>query len=139
MSFETGALVRFAHVDPAGIVFYPRYFEMLNGAVEDWFDQSLGVSFRDLHLDQGIGTPTVKLEVTFLSPSRLGDDLIIRITPRAVGQSSCTIDVLFSADGRDRLQAQVVLVCMDLAAKRSTPWPEAVRARMAAQLEPCAA
>ena len=109
MSFETGALVRFAHVDPAGIVFYPRYFEMLNGAVEDWFDQSLGVSFRDLHLDQGIGTPTVKLEVTFLSPSRLGDDLIIRITPRAVGQSSCTIDVLFTAEGRDRLQAQVVL------------------------------
>lgn len=139
MSFETEARVRFAHVDAAGIVFYPRYFEMLNAAVEDWFDQSLGLSFRQMHLETGIGTPTVKLEVTFLSTSRLGDDLVIRITPRAVGQSSCTIEVLFTAKGQDRLRAHVVLVCMDLDSQRSTPWPDDVRARMQAQLEPCAA
>ena len=33
--------VRFGHCDPAGIVFYPRYFEMLNALVEDWISEGL--------------------------------------------------------------------------------------------------
>ncbi len=134
MSFETQALVRFAHVDPAGIVFYPRYFEMLNGAVEDWFAQALGVDFRTMHVDRRLGTPTVKLDVSFAAPSRLGDRLTIAITPRAVGRSSCTIDVAFSCDGSERLRATVVLVCMDLDTHRAAPWPDAIRAAMTAGL-----
>jgi 4-hydroxybenzoyl-CoA thioesterase len=134
MSFATSVQVRFADVDPAGIVFYPRYFEMLNGAVEDWFAQALGLDFRTMHLDQHIGVPTVKLAVDFMSPSELGDILTISITPREIGRSSCAISVLFSGDGRDRLRAEVVLVCMDLAAQRSIPWPDALRTQMTAGL-----
>lgn len=134
MSFETGVKIRFAHVDAAGIVFYPRYFEMLNGAVEDWFAQSLGLDFRTMHLERHIGVPTVKLDVTFLAPSELGDDLVIRITPREIGRSSCVMTALFTGAGRDRLRADVVLVCMDLTTQRSIAWPEAVRERMQVQL-----
>lgn len=130
MSFVTTVKVRFADVDPAGIVFYPRYFEMLNGAVEDWFAGQLGADFRTLHIDRQVGVPTVKLEATFLSPSELNDELTIRITPRDIGRSSCTIDILFSGDGRDRFRAEVVLVFMDLKARKAIPWPEDIRARM---------
>ena len=34
--FERERLVRFSDCDPAGIVFYPQYFVMFNGLVEDW-------------------------------------------------------------------------------------------------------
>jgi hypothetical protein len=37
--------VRFQHVDYAGIVFYPRFLEMLNCLVEDWFEED-GVYYR---------------------------------------------------------------------------------------------
>lgn len=134
MSFETSAKVRFADVDPAGIVFYPRYFEMLNGAVEDWFEQDLGVDFRSMHLVHKIGIPTVKLEAYFLAPSELGEELSVTITVRDVGRSSCEIGVMFSGAGRDRLRADIVLVCMDLVAQRSTAWPEAVRRHLLEQL-----
>jgi len=134
MTFTTTAQVRFAHVDAAGIVFYPRYFEMLNGAVEDWFAQALDRDFRQMHLIERIGVPTVKLEATFLSPSELGDELTITITPMQVGRSSCTYAALFSGDGRDRLRAEGVLVCMDLDTQQSCPWPESVRERMLAGL-----
>jgi Predicted thioesterase len=134
MTFATSVQVRFADVDPAGIVFYPRYFEMLNAVVEDWFAQDLGMSFKQLHLVDHIGVPTVKLEVTFLSPSELGDILTITITPDQVGRSSCTFNALFSGDGRDRLRLEVVLVCMDMATQRSRPWPESVRRGMLAGL-----
>lgn len=136
MPFTTTAQVRFADVDPAGIVFYPRYFEMLNGAVEDWFAQELGMNFATMHLDAHIGVPTVKLDVEFTSPSRLGDRLDITITPQRLGRTSCGIEVVFSGEGRERLRAQVVLVCMDLNIHRPTEWPEGVRAAIEAGLVP---
>lgn len=136
MSFETHAQVRFADVDPAGIVFYPRYFEMLNAAVEDWFAKRLGLPFGVMHRERHMGVPTVSLTVTFLHPSELDDQLTITLSPREIGKSSCTIDVLFTAEGRDRLKAEVVLVCMDLREKRSMPWPAAVRAHMESDMAP---
>ena len=39
--------IRFAHCDPAGIVFFPQYLVMLNGHVEDWFTDGLGLSYAD--------------------------------------------------------------------------------------------
>jgi hypothetical protein len=62
----------FAHCDPAGIVFYPRYIEMLNAVVEDWFAEELGFSFQEI-LKSNLGIPTVHLNADFISPGRLGD------------------------------------------------------------------
>ena len=134
MSFETTARVRFADVDLAGIVFYPRYFEMLNAAVEDWFSQRLGLPFGVMHQDLKMGVPTVSLSVTFAHPSRLDERLSIVLTPREIGRSSCTVDVLFTGNGLDRLKAVVVLVCMDLVSICSMPWPDDVRAKMQSDL-----
>jgi len=125
--------VRFAHVDAAGIVFYPRFFEMLNAAVEDWF-AALGRDFRSLHLGDRIGTPTVRLEADFVAPAMLGDMLAISLTPVRVGTSSCTYRFAFTAEGTLRLKGEGVLVCMDLTAQRSRPWPDAIGAALRAGL-----
>lgn len=134
MPFTTRTKVRFSQVDPAGIVFYPRYFEMLNAAVEDWFTQDLGLDFATMHIDRHMGVPTVKLDVEFTSPSRLGDVLDITITPVKLGRTSCSVTVVFAGEGRERLRAQVVLVCMDLVSHRSIEWPQTVRAAITAQM-----
>ncbi|MEP7349943.1 MAG: thioesterase family protein [Sphingorhabdus sp.] len=130
MVFETSAQIRFAHVDFAGITFYPRYFEMLNGAVEDWFARAIGADFRSMHSERGIGVPTVQLSANFLSPSTLGDELTIRIIPTRIGRSSCQYDALFTADSRDRLKVSATLVCMHLETQKSVPWPDDIRMRM---------
>ena len=134
MAFETITKVRFAHIDGASIVFYPRYFEMLNAAVEDWFALELGVDFRSMHTDRGLGVPTVQLSADFMAPSILGEDLTISLTPQRVGRSSCTYSAVFSAAGRDRLRATGTLVCMNLETQRSEPWPDDIRARMTQDL-----
>ena len=46
--FVSQVEVRFRHCDPAGIVFYPRYFEMINDFVEEWFDKGMGLPFHAL-------------------------------------------------------------------------------------------
>lgn len=129
MTFTTQVQVRFAHVDGAAIVFYPRYFEMLNGAVEDWFE-SLGCPFSTMHLRRQMGVPTVKIECEFLAPSELGDRLTISIVPTRVGHSSCTLAYSVSGDDKERLRAVGVLVCMNTATRKSMPWPEDLRAKM---------
>lgn len=136
MPFETSTKVRFAHVDGASIVFYPRYFEMLNGAVEDWFAQALGADFHAMHVERDIGVPTVQISAEFLAPSTLGEDLTIIITPERIGRSSCAYSVVFSAAGQVRLRATGTLVCMNLTTQKSVPWPEDIRARMEQDLVP---
>ncbi|MCE9680901.1 acyl-CoA thioesterase [Halomonas alkalisoli] len=58
MPFTTLRKVRFQHCDPAGIVFYPRYFEWLNSVVEDWFAEVVGHDFNELHVASRTGVPT---------------------------------------------------------------------------------
>lgn len=37
--FKVDRLVRHGHTDPAGFVFYPRYFEMINAPVRSGCEQ----------------------------------------------------------------------------------------------------
>ena len=63
--------IRFKHIDYAGIVFYPRFLEMLNDLVEDWFEEALERPFSKMHDTNGI--PTVDLKVQFKNAARLGE------------------------------------------------------------------
>jgi 4-hydroxybenzoyl-CoA thioesterase len=112
MPFVSRQLVRFAHVDGAGIVFYPRYFELLNAAVEDYFAQHVGIDFAAMHLER-----------------RLGDRLDFTLIVERVGTSSAMLRIEVRCADELRFTAELVLVCMDLDAARSCPWPDDLRPR----------
>ena len=124
MVFEISQKVMFKHCDPAGIVFYPRYFEMLNDAVETFFDEALGLPFESLH--SGGGVPTAEITTQVHRPSRHGDRLIIALTVTRVGRSSLGLAFNAACEGETRLTARSTLVLVD-ANGRPTPWPEAVK------------
>lgn len=65
--------IRFKHCDFAGIVFYPRYFEMLNDLVEDFFEEVLAYSFKDMHPSHGV--PTVNVNADFFKPARIQESI----------------------------------------------------------------
>ncbi len=132
MAFSAGITVRFNHVDAAGIVFYPRYYEMLNEVVERWLEEGLGTSFRDLHIDQRVGLPARSISVDFLKASRLGDKLTFDLTVAKIGRSSLSLRVVCSCGGEVRLTADMVLVCVSLAPFGAIPLPTALRDKMGA-------
>ena len=132
--FTTERSVRFADCDAAGIVFFPRYFEMLNGVVEDWFAGPLQVSFRELHVNRQVSVPTAAVEARFIAPSRLEDDLTFALTVTRLGRSSCSLRHRISAGGTLRFEASQTFVYVGLSLKPE-PWPEDLRARMANYLE----
>ena len=130
--FAREVLVRFGDCDPAGIVFYPRYFEMFNNLVEDWCAHGLGTSFRELHQERGLGLPTVGIQTDFVAPSRLGDMLRAEIQVEKIGGASVTVAIrLMGEDGAVRVRASLVLVLMELNTMRATRIPDAMRARIA--------
>jgi 4-hydroxybenzoyl-CoA thioesterase len=134
LTFSTHRRVRFADCDAAGIVFYPRYFEMLNGVVEDWFAGPLEASFRELHLERHVSVPTAAIEARFIAPSRLEDELTLSLTVTRLGGASCGLRHRVAADGRVRFEATQTIVHVG-ASLKPEPWPEALRARMAPYVE----
>jgi 4-hydroxybenzoyl-CoA thioesterase len=126
-------LVRFADCDAAGIVFYPRYLEMFNNLVEDWYRDALHFSFTDIVTTRGWGLPTVHLEVDFIAPSVFGEYLSATLAVRDIGTSSLTLDVSFRGpEGTDRVRGKVVLVMIDRRNHKAIPIPDALRDRILA-------
>ncbi|MGB7528600.1 acyl-CoA thioesterase [Sphingobacterium cellulitidis] len=119
--------VKFQHCDAAGIVFYPRFMEMLNELVEDWFEEELGFPFKELHHGEGI--PTADLKVAFVSPARLGDVFVKSLTVSKLGNSSLTYNFKFAFEDRIVLQGECTLVHVGLSQDqlKSQPWSNSVR------------
>jgi len=132
--FTTERKVRFADCDAAGIVFFPRYFEMLNGVVEDWFGGPLGVSFRELHLERHVSVPTAVVEARFMAPSRLEDELTFSLTVTKLGGASCGLRHRITSGEQLRFEASQTIVHVG-ASLKPEPWPDALRARIAPFLE----
>ncbi|MGR3463573.1 acyl-CoA thioesterase [Limimaricola sp.] len=138
MSFTTTRKVRFEHCDPAGIVFYPRYFEMLNACIEDWFDERLGHSFGAIHVDGGFAVPTARCEVRFTAPSRIGDPLALSLRPIRLGRSSLDLEIDITSGEEARLHAAFTLVHVAQATGRPVGWPEPLRDAITRDIGPSA-
>ena len=121
--------VEFNHCDPAGIVFYPRYFEMTNSLVENFFADVIGHSFGAM-MDAGQGVPTARLEANFKAPSRLGDKLEWALRLAHVGASSVNLIATAMIGEQLRLTADITLVWVN--AGKPARWPDAMRAKFVA-------
>lgn len=131
--------VRFRHCDPAGIVFFPRYLEMLNDALEDLM-AALGRPFDRLHGTHAV--PTVRLEADFARPSRLGDVLELRLDVLELGTSSVTLAAEARAEDELRFRARQVVCWTERdpdGAFRPAPLPADLRTALEARLAPAAA
>jgi len=128
--FERDKLIRFHHCDPAGIVFYPQYFVLFNELVEDWFNHGLQHNYADMVYQQRLGTPMVRLETDFLSPSQIGETLRLALAVKRVGRSSLQLEVDGSAGGTMRVRAFLTLVLANVDARRSVPFPAALKSRI---------
>lgn len=130
MTFHITQPVLFRHCDPAGIVFYPRYFEMVNDTVEAFF-ASIDYPFHDMHKTHGV--PTVEICASFKKASRHGDVLDLSLTPTRVGGASLDLAVTCTCAKEVRFVSEVTLVRVSNEMK-SVRWPDAVRARLSSHI-----
>jgi 4-hydroxybenzoyl-CoA thioesterase len=83
--------VEWGDCDPAGIVFYPRYFEWFNACTAALF-AAAGISSRALHETYGlVGIPMVDTRAQFFIPSTFDEELTVESTLLEFRRSSFDI------------------------------------------------
>ena len=132
-TFRNTVRVRVKDCDAAGIFYFPRYFDMLNDVVEDWFREALDWPFERMHGADRAGVPTASLDCRFVAPSRMGEVLTRELAVQRLGGSSCTLQVRFAGPrGDSRVEFQQRLVCVDIARMAPQPFPPRVHEAMTA-------
>jgi 4-hydroxybenzoyl-CoA thioesterase len=130
-AFRSRQLVRYFHCDPGGIVYFPRFFEMFNAVLEDWFAGALGCPWgTDLMGERKLSIPTLAIRAEFLRASRLGETLDFVLWPTRLGRSSISLALTGGVAGAERLRAIWTICTASREAFRSVPIPDDLRERM---------
>jgi 4-hydroxybenzoyl-CoA thioesterase len=126
--------ILFSHCDPAGIVYFPRFFDLLHRAMEDWFTFGLEERFADFIMKKKLGIPTVGTKVDFVGPARFGDLLKVELRVAKLGSSSIELAIDSFVDGRPCFRARHTICVFSQETYRAVPVPDDLRARMAPYL-----
>jgi 4-hydroxybenzoyl-CoA thioesterase len=92
--------IEWGDCDPAGIVFYPRYFAMFDHSTTLLIERTLGMSKHQLYATYAFaGYPMVENRARYLVPTRFGDDVVIETSLTAVRRSSFDLTHRLRRDG----------------------------------------
>jgi 4-hydroxybenzoyl-CoA thioesterase len=126
-AFIRSVPIRFSHCDAAGIVYFPHYFDMFNGLIEDWYTQELKHDYAAMIMAGRIGFPFVHIECDFKIPSRMGEVIDLTLLVERIGRSSLGVAIVCHRDGLERLRARMVTAVMSLETRKPVEMPSALR------------
>ena len=70
--------VRFGECDPAGVVYYPVFFNWFHECMEAWFEEALQAPYSEVI--QNIGFPAKSCEANFLRPIPVGSSITLALS-----------------------------------------------------------
>ncbi len=133
--FVTQQQVRFGHVDPAGIAYYPRIFDYVHEAFEELWDVHVGKRYYHLLADDQIGFPLVHSDADFKHPLHFGDRPTVSITCFKLGRSSLGLRYVYRLGETICVEARMTTVCVELSTLKSCEIPADYRTRFEQLLE----
>lgn len=128
--------IEWGDCDPAGIIFYARYFDIFDVATTVLLERALGMKKIDyLKAYDFYGHPLVETRARFLRPTRYGDEVAIEAAVVACGRSSLKIEHRLTKDGTLAVEGYETRVWVvrdpaDPKRMKSQPIPAAVIARL---------
>jgi 4-hydroxybenzoyl-CoA thioesterase len=92
--------IEWGDCDPAGIIFYARYFDIFDISTTMLLERALGMNkMAYLRTYNFLGHPLVETRARFLLPTRFGDAVTVESEVMACGRSSFKIEHRLSKDG----------------------------------------
>jgi len=128
--------IEWGDCDPAGIVFYPRYFAMFDTSTTALFERALGTTkVQFLKIYDFAGYPMVDTRARFVSPTRFGDDVVIETKVTELKRSSFSVQHLLTKGDTLAVEAFETRVWVgrdpcDPGKMKSQPIPQDVIARL---------
>jgi 4-hydroxybenzoyl-CoA thioesterase len=83
-SFLHHRTVRFGECDPAGVVYYPIFFNWFHECMEVWFEEALQTPYAEVI--QEIGFPAKSCEANFLRPIPVGSSITLVLSLSEIRQ-----------------------------------------------------
>ena len=84
--------IEWGDCDPAGIVYYPRYFAMFDHSTAMLLEAATGYTkYQMTKVYDFVGFPMIDTGAKFYIPSKFGDDIVIESTISELGKSSFNI------------------------------------------------
>ncbi|MBY0530696.1 MAG: acyl-CoA thioesterase [Xanthobacteraceae bacterium] len=84
--------IEWGDCDPAGIVYYPRYFAMFDHSTAMLLEAATGhTKYKMREVYDFVGFPMIDTGAKFYIPSKFGDDIVIESTISELGKSSFEI------------------------------------------------
>ena len=116
--------------EPSGIVFLPRYFDMVHAVIENWLDEALDWPMSQIQGSDGLSLPFVNISAEFPAPSRLGDRLTWRLGVRELRRSSLWLELTGTTGAETRVIITGTLVLSEAVALRTRRWPDPIAERV---------
>jgi 4-hydroxybenzoyl-CoA thioesterase len=117
--------IEWGDCDPAGIVYYPRYFAIFDASTTALFERALGMTkYEFIKRYRCVGYPMVDARARFLVPARFGDEVLVVTTVGGIKRSSFSIEHRLLKDGKLAVEASEVRVW----AGRDPDDPDSIRA-----------
>jgi 4-hydroxybenzoyl-CoA thioesterase len=129
--------IEWGDCDPAGIVYFPRYFVFFDNCTAGMFEVIGLPKPQLLKKFDVVGFPLVDVQARFMIPSSFGEDIVIETTIAEWGRSSFKVQHrLLKEDGKLAIEATEtrVFVAADAARPggiRSCPIPQELVERFA--------
>ena len=130
-AFHARQPIRYSHCDSSGIVYFPRFFDLFNNVLEDWFAQELGCPWSgDFMGPRNLRIPTVGIGCQFARGCHLGDMLEFELWLTKIGRSSMQVALSGSVGGEECMRVAWTLCVVSSKMFKSVPIPDDLRARM---------
>jgi acyl-CoA thioesterase FadM len=129
--------VRFSDCDPAGIVYTPRFIDMVNGVIEDFFNEELQINYYEMIGAKRVGLGYASVDTDFFKPSFMGDRLTFTPIVVHIGRSSAIFLVHCHRGADEIMRCRLVMVTTSLNTNAAISMPIELREALVAYQDNC--
>jgi acyl-CoA thioester hydrolase len=124
--------VYYEDTDMAGIVYYANYLRYLERGRTEWL-RALGVGQLRLAEETGIVFAVRSLNIEYLKPARLDDQLAVLTELTLAGRAQITLKQWIERGGETLVEATVRVACLDAKKMKPAALPADLRRKMGAE------
>ncbi len=111
-TFEFKVRVYWEDTDAGGVVYYANYLRFMERARTEWL-RGLGFGQDELREASGVVFVVRRVEVDYLAPARLDDEIAVSVTLRELGGASIGVEQVLTRGSTRLATAHVKLACVD--------------------------
>ncbi len=122
--------VRWAEVDPQGVVFNGNYLTYFDVAITEYW-RALGHTYPAAFAAAGVDTFAVKASLEFKSPARYDDEIDVCARAARLGRTSLRFALEIHRGDVELVSGELVYVFVNTESRRPVEVPETIRVAIA--------